>query len=246
MTMVRVPNLMMIAATWSLSLTGALVAPTPACAQMPVFDATNYAQNLLQASRALELINQKVQSLQNEAAMLENMGRNLKTVDFPQLSKINSALQQINALMGQAKAISFKVDHLDTEFEAMFPDAGRAKAIDQRVAEANARLDAAMQSFRHSMKVQAEVVSNIERDSKTLDDLASTSQNAAGALQVEQATNQLLALSAKQQLQLQDLLSAQFRSASIENARRIEGEAEGRASTKQFLGTGKAYSSTHE
>jgi P-type conjugative transfer protein TrbJ len=45
------------------------VLPVPASAQMPVFDSTNYAQNLLQAARALEQINHQVSSLQNEAAI---------------------------------------------------------------------------------------------------------------------------------------------------------------------------------
>jgi len=218
----------------------------PAFAQMPVFDATNYAQNLVQASRALEQINQKVQSLQNEAVMLEAMGRNLKTIDFPQLSKIDSAMQQINSLMGEAQAIHFKIDQINTEFDALFPRPNAQAGSDKRVVEASARLDAAMQSFHHSMEVQAEVVGNIESDSRLVGELSSTSQSATGALQAQQAANQLLALSAKQQLQLQLLLAAEFRSASIERARQAEAESEARSSTRRFLGTGKAYSSTHE
>lgn len=63
-----------------------------------MFDSTNHAQNLLQAARALEQINHQVQSLQNQATMLENMGRNLKMFDFQQLQQITSALQKIDGL----------------------------------------------------------------------------------------------------------------------------------------------------
>jgi P-type conjugative transfer protein TrbJ len=103
-----------------------------------------------------------------------------------------------------------------------------------------------MESFRHAMNVQAEVVSNIQSDSALLNDLASRSQSSAGALQVQQAANQLMALSAKQQMQLQDLLAAEFRSQTIDRATRAQAEAEARAATSRFLGSGKAYSGTRE
>jgi P-type conjugative transfer protein TrbJ len=65
-----------LAAAAALSIGGAAALPSPAPAQMAVFDTTNYAQNLLQAARALEQINNQISSLQNEAAMLRNMGKN--------------------------------------------------------------------------------------------------------------------------------------------------------------------------
>jgi type IV secretion system protein TrbJ len=223
------------------------VLPAPAAAQMPVFDSTNYAQNMLQAARALEQVNNQVQSLQNEATMLENMARNLKTFDFPQLQQITSALKKIDGLMNVGQAIGFKAGEVDASFSTMFPKAiANALTSDQRVAQARARLTAAMESFKHSMNVQAEVVSDIQSDSRLLNDLARRSQSSVGALQVSQATNQLLALTAKQQMQLQDLLAAEFRSQSIERASRAQSKAEARAATTRFLGSGKAYSSTRE
>ena len=47
----------------------------PATAQWAVFDGANYAQNVLEAARALQQINNQIQSLQNEANMLMNMAR---------------------------------------------------------------------------------------------------------------------------------------------------------------------------
>jgi P-type conjugative transfer protein TrbJ len=220
--------------------------PAPASAQMAVFDSANYAQNLLQAARALEQINHQVQSLQNEAMMLENMGRNLKTFEFPELQQITSALHKIDGLMNAGQAIGFKAGTVDASFGSMFPGASGTSASSlQGVAQAKARLDAAFASFRHSMDVQAEVVSNIQADSGLLNGLAGRSQSSAGALQAQQAANQLLALSAKQQMQLQDLLAAEFRSQAIERAARAQSESEARAATTRFLGSGKAYSSTH-
>jgi P-type conjugative transfer protein TrbJ len=211
-------------------------------ASIAVFDPTNYAQNLLQAARALEQINQQIQSLQNEAAMLQNMARNLERIDFPQLEQVKGALQRVDQLMGQARGIDFRVDQLDQRFRAMFPGAvDQAMRTDRRVANARARLDGAMDGFRHSMAVQSQVVANVREDAALLADLATRSQNAVGALQASQATNQLLALSTKQQLQLQSLMAAEFRSQGLERARRGQAEEEARAATRRFLGSGQAY-----
>jgi len=227
----------------ALSVGGTFALPVAPAAAIPVFDATNYTQNILQAARALEQINNQIQSLQNEAAMLQNMARNLERIDFPQLQRINSSLKQIDQLMGEAQGIGFKVNELEQKFRTMFPGSvDRALKNDTRAAEAKARLDSALEGFRHSMTMQAEVVSNIRDDAQLLSELSKRSEGAVGTLQVQQATNQLLALSTKQQLQLQTMMAAEFRSQATERARRAQAEAEARSATKRFLGSGKAYS----
>jgi P-type conjugative transfer protein TrbJ len=92
------------------------------------------------------------------------------------------------------------------------------------------------------MAVQAGVVANIRDDSRLLAELSRRSEGAVGSLQAQQATNQLLALSTKQQLQLQSMMAADFRDASVERARRAQARADARAATRRFLGSGKAYS----
>lgn len=231
-----------LAAGSALSIGGTFALPMSPAAAIPVFDATNYAQNLLQAARALEQINQQIQSLQNEAAMLQNMARNLERIDFPQLQQVNSAMQRIDRLMGQAEGIDFRMDGLDQRLRSLFPGAvDRVLRSDQRVAQARARLDAATAGYRQAMGVQAQVVENVREDARLLAELVGRSQNAVGSLQASQAANQLLALSIKQQLQLQNLMAAEFRDASVERARRAQAEADGRAATRRFLGTGRAY-----
>jgi conjugal transfer/entry exclusion protein len=60
-------------------------------------------------------------------------------------------------------------------------------------------------------------------------------------LQAQQATTQLLALATKQQFQIQSLMAAQFRTQSLEAARRDQSAREGRERTTRFLGDGRAY-----
>lgn len=220
---------------------GIIVPATPAVA-IPVFDASNYAQNLLTAARTLQQVNQQIQSLQNEAQMLTDMSKHLQRIDFPQLQQLQQRLGQIDRLMGQAQGIDFKVDQLDEQFRRQFPNSfDQLLRRDQRVAAARSRLDTAMASFRQTMSVQSEIVENVRDDAEAMKAIVDKSQGAQGSLQAQQATNQLLALAAKQQFQIQNLMAAQFRADSIEQARRGQIEREARESTRRFLGDGKAY-----
>jgi len=71
-----------------------------------------------------------------------------------------------------------------------------------------------------------------------LTNLVNASQNSVGGLQAQQATNQLLALSTKQQMQIQNLMAAQYRAEALEQARRAESQEQGRAAGQKFLGNG--------
>lgn len=212
-----------------------------AAAQLSVFDPTNYSQNLLSAARALQQINNQIQSLQNEATMLQNMQRNLERLDFPQLDALRSKLQQVDQLMARAGDVDFRVDQLDAQLRKLFPDFDAKASADARAVAARSRLDAAMAEYRRTMQVQAQVVENVREDALTLAELSAASQGSQGALQAQQSTNQLLALTAKQQFQIQSLLAAQFRVQALEAARRAQAEAEARAATRKFLGSGKAW-----
>jgi type IV secretion system protein TrbJ len=234
------PILLGLAASTSIAAS-ALLPAAPALA-IPVFDATNYSQNLLQAARALQQINQQITQLQNEATIINQGNKNLERIDFPQLDELTRTMQQIDRLMGQAQGIDFKAAQMESQFKRLYPgSAERMLKSDARLAEAKKRLDTAMSAFQQSMGVQAQVVENVAADARILQAIVAKSQGAAGGLQAQQATNQLLALTAKQQFQLQNLMAAQFRSESMEAARRAQAETEAQAATKKFLGDGKAY-----
>lgn len=209
---------------------------------MPVFDSANYSQNLLTAARTLQQINQQIQSLQNEAQMLINQQKNLAKIDFPQMTMLQQRLADIDRLMGQAQGIDFRVDRLGEQFRQAFPTSfEHLSSRDARIASAKARLDAEMDSFRQAMSVQSGIVENVRGDADALKAIVQRSQDAEGALQAAQATNQLLALAAKQQFQIQQLMAGQFREQTLDRARRAQAEREARESTRRFLGDGKAW-----
>lgn len=215
---------------------------TPAAA-LTVFDPSNYAENVVQAARALEQINNQIRSLQNEAAMLENMARNLQRLDYSSLSDMTGSLSKIGDLINQAGGLSFDLGRLDQQWSAQYPASyGAATATGDLASAARARWQDAMSAFRNTMQVQSQIVANVQNDQPLLAELVNRSQGAAGALQAQQAANQLLALSTKQQMQIQTLMAAEFRSQSEDRARKAQSEEAARAATRRFLGSGAAYS----
>lgn len=82
------------------------------------------------------------------------------------------------------------------------------------------------------------MVANIATDTNTLAAITARSQSVQGQLQASQATNHLLALVAKQQLEISQLMAAQYRAQSREAASRAQAEAEGRAAAQKFIGNG--------
>ena len=231
-------SLLCFAAILALSLSQA-----PAAKARIVFDPQNFAQNLLQASRSLEQIHNQIQSLQNEAQMLEAMARNLTPLDASALKGLIQALQGIEMLIRQAEGISFEVHDTQVAIDRYYNQVDEAEdpAMTQLLAEAEARWQQALGAYRTALTLQADIVADIAHDEQTLATLATQSQNAIGGLQAEQAGNQLLALSTRQQLQIEALLVAQFRAEALGKARQAKREEAARTTTRRFLGTGSAY-----
>jgi P-type conjugative transfer protein TrbJ len=229
----------------SLAVTVSLSVATlaPAAAQWTVFDPQNYAQNVLEAARALQQINNQIQSLQNEALMLRNMATDLNPLrSVAQLSGMASSLGQISSLINQAQGISFNVNATMAAWSKAYPTS-YASGTGAATLQANAqqRWQNSMSAFEDTLKVQAQVAQNVQADTSTLTALTDASQNASGNLEVTQATNQLLALSTKQQLQIQSLMAAQYRATTLDHARSAEAEQEGQTQFQTFLGTNNAY-----
>jgi len=214
----------------------------PLNAQITVFDPTNYSQNILTAARSLQQINNQIHMLQNQAQSLINQARNLTKVSFPELTMLQQTIQKIDRLMGQASRIEFHVSGLNQQYRALFPAAFNARlSNNQHVAEARNRFDAAMGAYQQTMTVQAQVVENVGADEAVLNNLVARSQGSEGALQAQQTTNQLLALVAKQQFQIEHMMAAQYRADALERAVQTQSRSDAGDATSKFLGSGNAY-----
>lgn len=235
------PRLLTALMAATATVTAAVVPVTPAVA-IPVFDVSNYTQNVLTAARTLQQINNQIQALQNQATMLTNMGKHLQRLDFSSLSEISRSMQRIGTLMNQAEGIAFDLASTDEALRRQFPVAfDTALSTSEIIAQAQARYQASMQGYRQTMRVQSQVVENIEADARLLTELVSQSQSASGSLQVGQATNQLIALSTRQQLQIQQMMAAQYRADALERAREQQAMEAAREQSRRFLGVSTIY-----
>lgn len=229
----------------SLCLTAALIAAcvTTSARAFTVFDPSNYDQNLIIATRALEQIDNQIRSLQNEAGMLRNMARNLQSLDHSSLSQITGALARIDQLMNQANGLSFNRDALETQWRRQYPSSyDNAVSSSALAGAARQRWQNAMDAFRQTMRLQSQIVGNMPKDQRLLSDLVNQSQGAVGHLQAQQAMNQLVALCARQQMQIQNLMAAQYRAVAEDAARKAQSEEAARAATRRFLGSATAWS----
>lgn len=206
-----------------------------------VFDPQNYGQNLMMAARTLQTIRNQVRQLQNEARMLANQAIHLTRLGYDPSSVLNAKLGEITALMDQAKALSYQVSQTDTLFRQHYPQDYAAWSKTQKAAAAEARWQAARAGYHDALLVQSQIVQNVKADTATLNTLMGESQSAAGSLAVQQAGNQLAALSAKQSMQMQGLMAAQYRAEALERARILQIEREGKAALKDFAGSASAY-----
>ena len=232
----------------ALTATGALL-PAPASAQWVVYDPSNFSQNVLTAARTLQQINNQIQSLQNEATMilnqgqsLVNQGKNLASLATSPLATLQQDIARTNALIAQAQGLTTQVGQLDQQFRQQYPSGvGANTSLDQTVATARTRWNNSLEALNTTLQMQAQVNASITGDQATLGQVVGSSQGAVGILQATQATNQLLALMAKQTMQSQQLALAQGRATAAEQARLLEADQEGQANRQRFQGSGVRY-----
>jgi P-type conjugative transfer protein TrbJ len=221
----------------------ALVGVMPAAqAQWAVIDATNLVQNTMTAARTLEQINNQIRQLQNQAQSLMNQARNLASLPFNVVGQLRTNLANTQQLITQAQGLAFQVQSMNQQFAQLYPQQYAATVSgNQMYQDAHQRWQNTLNGLQTAMQMQAQVSQNINVDAGTMSDLVGQSQSATGALQAMQATNQLLALQAKQTSESQQLQLTQGRAAALELARQAAAVEQGRVITQRFLGTGTPY-----
>ena len=195
-------------------------------AQMPVTDAANLSENILQAARALEsnlneaeMLNNQVQSLINEAMNLEDLGYSIGPEFSEKFYELYEAINKIQGLMQD-------YDNLESTFDELYPDFslefGKMDSVSladkQRVW---AELERQMMEAGHL--VGAKSLENIADRQWELDGLLSASEFAVGAKQLAQISNQINATVSQNLMELQSQ-TASFNQAQMSYLMRKSGE----------------------
>jgi P-type conjugative transfer protein TrbJ len=235
----KFPGLRHMAATGVIAI-GVTLSCGPASAFI-VFDPTNYSQNLLQAARALEQIQNQIASLQNEAQMLINQAKNLTSLPTSLLGQIEGNFADMKKLLGEADRLAYSVQDIDSQFKSTYENFGSDLSSQQLVDGARERWQTSVSSFEHSLKAGAVAVDNIEGTRQQTSAAVDASQSAVGILQATQAGNQLLAIQAKQVADLTALMAAQGRAAALEQARKAAAQQQAQEQFSRFM-AGSSYS----
>jgi P-type conjugative transfer protein TrbJ len=213
----------------------------PAQAQWIVHDPANMGQNILQAARALQQVNNQIASLQNEAQMLLNQARNLASLPYSSLQQLQGTVARTQQLMGQAQRIAYEVTDIERAFTSGWGASAGTGSAQDLLDGARERWRTAVAGFQDALRTQATVVGNLGTTGREMGTLVASSQGATGALQAAQAGNQLLALQSQQLADLTALVAAQGRAQALEAARLASGEEQARAQLERFLAPGAGY-----
>lgn len=230
-----------IRAAFLITTVAGMLSFSPVSSQVVVFDPNNYAQNILQAARALQQINNQITSLQSQAQMLANQARNLASLPQSSLNQIQQSIQRTQQLLGEAQRIAYNVGQIDHAYSTTY-GAASTTATDQALIDgARERWRNSIAGLQDAMKVHAGVVANIDTNRVEMNSLVTASQAATGALQVTQAGNQLIALQTQQIADLTAAVAAQGRAQNLEAAQRTAAQEQAREQLRRFLTPGAGY-----
>jgi type IV secretion system protein TrbJ len=225
-----------------LTVTALASAAGPATGQTVVYDPSNYAQNLLQAARALQQINNQVTILQNQTQMLLNQARNLASLPYSALQSIDQSIARTQQILNQAQRIAYDPTQIDQAFTRSYPQSYPiSTSPPQLAADAQTRWQNAMAGYQDALRVQAGIVQGLDVSRIQTSGLLTSSQSATGLLQASQAGNQLIALQTRQLLDLTALIAAQSRAQSLDGARLTASQEQGRTQLNQFLTAKRGY-----
>jgi P-type conjugative transfer protein TrbJ len=224
-----------------LTIAALAFAAGPAAGQTVVYDPSNYAQNLLQAARALQQINNQIAQLENQSQSLINQAKHLVSLPYSLVSTITGQIQRTEQLIAQAQRIAYSVSTIDKAFTTNYGAINLSVSQQQMVAQAQQRWQTSVAGLQDAMRMQATVVGNIPTSRTTVTTLGASSQSASGALQAIQVNNQLLVQISQQLADLIALQAADSRAQTLVAAANATDQNQGTGQLSTFLTRGSGY-----
>ncbi|WP_135209828.1 P-type conjugative transfer protein TrbJ [Vitreimonas flagellata] len=202
----------------------AIVAATPmapARAQMTVIDPTNLAQNLLQATRALEQINNQIRQIEQATQMLRQNPLQLS----PELTQ---SISEARELFNTAQGIAFEVNQVGDNLRTLYPETWEDFDLAGVLQQSERWEQESRESLQRAMEAEARAARSIEGSRNRIDRALQSSSSAEGQTGAIQASNQLLGVTASQLAEIHALLIAQGRALETERMERLAREERAR------------------
>jgi P-type conjugative transfer protein TrbJ len=202
---------------------------------MTVYDPWNWAQNFYTAMQTVQENEKLLRQIQNQMTMIDNEYRNLRALQASIGDAPLRSVADIDSMLGKIQSVGYTIQTLDRSYQDLYQQFGKeiqgaspsdiqSKRLSQIVETANANMNA--------MRVQSQVVEDINDDLIATGRVLMGSRNASGNLDVQQYGNELAAMQIKQQLKTQQLLAVQNRLAST---RLAEEQAKDYAKEQDYL-----------
>jgi type IV secretion system protein TrbJ len=207
-----------------------------------VFDPLNYNESVLSAVRSLQQINIQVMSLTKQAQILINSTRNITSSPENIAAQLRKDVDEITQLMSQANGLTFRVSRTAEQFQSAYPmEYSDGTSADRLEQDGKTRRNNTYDAFNQALVVQSQAIEALNGDSANLAAVMTRSSGAIGALQAQQANNELLGLQVKQSMQTQAVVTTQARASALRDAERQASIAEAVERFRQFIGNGRAY-----
>lgn len=202
----------------------AIVAVTPmapARAQMTVIDPTNLAQNLLQATRALQQINNQIRQIEQATQMLRQNPLQLS----PDLTQ---SISEARELFNTAQGIAFEVNQVGENLRTLYPETWEDFDLEGVLQQSERWEQESRDSLQRAMEAEARAARSIEGSRNRIDRALQSSSSAEGQTGAIQASNQLLGVTASQLAEIHALLIAQGRALQAERMESLAREERAR------------------
>lgn len=243
-------------AAWTLALVTALVALRPSTAAcMPVFDAGNFAQNLVTAIEAVDQTLTQILEYQNQLAQYEEIVRNglaPGVYTWDRLLSIRDKLQTIgSSLRNWRHWLRDLDDYLQRFADLDYYRSARCYGSDLSCPESEwARIlresqdlhglasESQKKTLDHLMISLESSENELADESENLERLQRQAQSAEGQMQALQAANQLASAQAHQLMQMRAIMVAQYRAAAMQALAEQSISAQERAARERFFKPG--------
>ena len=200
----------------ALILSGGAMAP--ALGQgMVVHDPANVAQNVLQAARALQQVNNQIQQLENEVRML-------KGLELQLAPEVGQSIAAARELFSQAQAIRYNLGTIAGDVKALYPEDYKDLGIEDMLKRSDLWIAQSRASLKGVLEQQARAAQGLETAQDRTGRALAASGGAEGQTSAIQASNQILGVLSQQLAEMQALQIAQSRALTEEKLERAARE----------------------
>lgn len=184
--------------------------PVQAYGIYAVHDAANNFQLLIQVAKLKAQLDNQVLMIANQAKQISNDIKNLTALPFDVINDFTGELQGLFSTMGEVQGMMKEFSDVESFYLNNFPEFHKTEEFftrQQFLDQVDSWIDQNNEVLKGAGKTGAYVLATLPETEAQMTTLLQDSQAAVGALQAQQAANQLTGLVGSQLMKLNGLLA---------------------------------------